>query len=647
MGQGIKFPQETPDPQKKILSAFVEHLPSVAVIKDLEGRYLFVNPAWEKIFHKTREEWLGKTADEVWPPKLAAKFNEHEQTILKTREPLLTVGTIMHPDGPHHWVSYRFPITDAEGQMIMTGINAIDITEHIETKARLEHWLDSSPTVIYTREPRGDFALTYISRNVQSLLGWEPRQFLEDPRFWFDHIHPADQPRIVEGLALPWPEDHQTQEYRVRAQDGAYHWVHDSFKMVPDRTGKPVEIAGAWMDITERKDLEAQLLTAQKMEAVGRLAGGVAHDFNNLLMAIMGYGELMRTSLYGDDPLSRYVEDILKATDRASALTQQLLAFSRQQIIQPQVLNLNRVIADLAKMLRRLLGEHIDLEIVADPNLGMVKADPGQMGQVIMNLAVNARDAMITGGRLTLSTANIEFANNHPCRFDIVPAGRYVRLTFKDNGSGMDEQTLAHIFEPFFTTKEQGRGTGLGLPVVYGIVRQNGGYLDVESQPGRGTEFTIYLPRNEAAEEPTRDRMPLKEQLAGSETILIVEDEAALRTLLSRFFRLYGYEVLEARDGGEALLVCQQHQGLIHIMLTDVVMPRMNGSELADRLSTLHPEMQVFFMSGYTDNELAPYGVLDPAKIIIPKPFRPMDLVKKVRQYLDGTTNNPVTSNQS
>jgi PAS domain S-box-containing protein len=636
MGLDKKIPQETPDFQDKTLSAFMEHLPSVAVIKDLEGHLIFVNPAWEKTFHKSRDEWLGKTTDELWPPKLAAKFNQHDQTILQTRKPLLTVGTVLHADGPHHWVSYRFPITDARGQMIMIGVNAIDITEHIETKTRLEYWLDSSPTVIYTREPRGNFATTYISRNVQSLLGWEPRQCLEDPQFWFNCIHPEDQPRIIEASTLPWPEDHQTQEYRVRAQDGAYHWIHDSFKMVRDRTGKPVEIAGAWLDITERKVLEAQLLTAQKMEAVGRLAGGVAHDFNNLLMAIMGYGELIRTSLYQDDPLFHYVEDILKATDRAAALTQQLLAFSRQQMIQPQILNLNRLVADLQKMVRRLLGEHIEFEIVTDPGLGMVRADPGQMGQVIMNLAVNARDAMITGGRLLVETANIEFASNHQCRFDIMPPGRYVRLTLRDNGSGMDEQTLAHLFEPFFTMKDPGRGTGLGLPVVYGIIRQNGGCIDVESRPGEGTVFTIYLPRSEATEEATREQMPLREKLEGSETILIVEDEVALRTLLSRFFRLYGYEVLEARDGDEALLACQQHQGPIHIMLTDVVMPRMNGSELADRLTPLHPEMQVFFMSGYTDSDLAPYGVLDPSKTIIPKPFRPLDLVKKVRKFLDA-----------
>ncbi len=301
-----------------------------------------------------------------------------------------------------------------------------------------------------------------------------------------------------------------------------------------------------------------------------------------------------------------------------------------------QLLNLNQVVADLEKMLWRLLGEHIDLEIIAEPDLWMVTADPGQLGQIIINLAVNARDAMATGGRLTLATANLDLATAHQDQVALIPPGHYVRLTLSDTGVGMDVETLSHIFEPFFTNKEAGRGTGLGLPVVYGIVRQNGGYIDVESQPGQGTVFKVYLPRSESAMEPTRDKMPLRAKLEGSETILIVEDELALRTLLSRFFRLYGYEVLEARDGGEALLICERHQGPIRIMLTDVVMPRMSGRELAERLTPLHPEMQVFYMSGYTDSDLAPFGILEPAKTIIPKPFRPLDLVKKVREFLDA-----------
>jgi two-component system, cell cycle sensor histidine kinase and response regulator CckA len=351
----------------------------------------------------------------------------------------------------------------------------------------------------------------------------------------------------------------------------------------------------------------------------------------------MGYSELIRTSLIKDDPLYKYSDDILKATERAASLTQQLLAFSRQQVMQTQVLNLKRVAVDLEKMLRRLIGEHIELEIVAGADLWMVKADPGQIGQIIMNLAINARDAMPTGGRLILAIDNAEFTASHKCCFENLPPGRYVRLTVTDTGSGMDKETLAHIFEPFFTTKEVGKGNGLGLPMIYGIVRQNRGCVDVESQPGQGTTFKIYLPRVEAAVEPPGAKVSLAAKLEGSETILVVEDEDALRTLLCRFFRLYGYNVMEARHGGEALLICERHPGPIHLMVTDVVMPQMSGKELADRLAPLHPEMTVFFMSGYTDSDLSGYGAPESNSHFIPKPFRPMDLVKKVRDFLDAS----------
>ena len=418
------------------------------------------------------------------------------------------------------------------------------------------------------------------------------------------------------------------------APEGKTYQIHDY--PFDDIDGSPM-VLELGIDITERKALEAQLFQAQKMEAVGRLAGGVAHDFNNLLMAIMGYGELIRSSLIEDDPLYKYSEDILKASERAASLTQQLLAFSRRQVTQPQVLNLNRVAVDLEKMLGRLIGEHIHLEIAADPALGPVKADPGQMNQIIMNLAINARDAMPAGGRLILATANIDFTASHQCYSAAAPPGPYVKLAVSDTGSGMDAATLNHLFEPFFTTKEMGKGTGLGLPMVYGIVQQNHGCVEVESQPGQGTTFNIFLPRLEAAVEAPGDRISLAAKLEGSETILVVEDEEALRTLLCRFFRLYGYNVLEARHGGEALLLCERHPGPIHLMVTDVVMPQMSGKELADRLAPLHPEMMVVFMSGYTDSDLSGYGAPDSSQRFISKPFRPMDLVKMVRDCLDAS----------
>ena len=428
---------------------------------------------------------------------------------------------------------------------------------------------------------------------------------------------------------IPW-----SHEYRIIRPDGAVRWIQDRGFPVRDDQGRVILFTGVATDITEHKALEEQLLQAQKMEAVGRLAGGVAHDFNNLLMAITGYGELMRAKVLKDDPLYGHLENILKAGDRAAALTQQLLTFSRQKIVHPQVIDLNRVVLDLEPMLRRLIGEDLDLEVVTDRRPGAVKADPGQMGQIIMNLVVNARDAMPQGGRLTLKTAPVDFTVGCHSRFGLTPPGAYVMLVVQDTGVGMDEATQAHVFEPFFTTKEPGKGTGLGLSTVYGIVKQSGGYLDLDSEPGAGSTFTIYLPRLEAIVEPPKAKIPITASFRGEETILLVEDEDVLRGLLAKFLRLYGYTVLEARHGGEALLTCERHQGPIHLMVTDVVMPQMSGRELADRLTPLRPEMKVLYMSGYTEDALVQHGVADLSVAFLQKPFKPIELARRVHAVL-------------
>jgi CheY-like chemotaxis protein len=375
------------------------------------------------------------------------------------------------------------------------------------------------------------------------------------------------------------------------------------------------------------------------MEAVGRLAGGVAHDFNNLLMAITGYGELMRSKVHKGDPLYDHLENILKAGDRATALTQQLLTFSRRQIVHPQVVDLSRVVLDLEPMLRRVIGEDLDLEVHTGKEPGVVKADPGQLGQIIMNLVVNARDAMPKGGRLTLKSAPVEFKESHHTRFGLAPPGPYVMLEVRDTGVGMDEATQAHAFEPFFTTKELGKGTGLGLSTVYGIVKQSGGYLVLASEPGAGSTFTIYLPRLTAIVEPPKAKIPITASFRGEETILLVEDEDVLRNLLAKFLRLYGYSVLEARHAGEALLACEQYQEPIHVLVTDVVMPQMSGRELADRLTPLRPDMKVLFMSGYTEDALVQHGVADGSVPFLQKPFKPIELARRVYAIL----HQPVT----
>jgi PAS domain S-box-containing protein len=381
---------------------------------------------------------------------------------------------------------------------------------------------------------------------------------------------------------------------------------------------------------------EEQLRQSQKLEAIGQLAGGIAHDFNNLLTVITGYSELTIRRLPTEDPLRQNIEEVKKAGDRAAGLTRQLLAFSRRQVLQPKVLNLNGVVSELEKMLRRLIGEDIGLWPVLESDLGSVKADPGQIEQIIMNLAVNARDAMPLGGKLTIETANVYLDEDYAKKHIAVIPGPYVMLAVSDAGTGMDSRTRARIFEPFFTTKDAGKGTGLGLSTVYGIVKQSGGNIWVYSEVGQGTTFKVYLPRvDEGAEEYSR-RSESEETFEGAETILVAEDEEMVRKLAVQVLVMHGYQVLEAANGGAALLICERHKEPIHLLITDVIMPEMSGRELADRLAQLRPEMKVLYMSGYTDNAIVHQGVLDEGANFIQKPFPTNALSRKVREVLDA-----------
>jgi PAS domain S-box-containing protein len=388
----------------------------------------------------------------------------------------------------------------------------------------------------------------------------------------------------------------------------------------------------------QHRQLEDQLRQSQKMEAIGRLAGGMAHDFNNLLTVITGYSELLlKRHMDNNDPQYRDVEQIHKAGERASTLTRHLLAFSRQQVIQPEVLDLNIIITDLNKMLRRLVSEDIDLITNLDPSSGHIKADSGQIEQIIMNLVVNACDAMPQGGKLTIETTKVNVDEEYARRHIGLEPGAYVMLTISDTGAGMDAETLSHIFEPFYTTKKKGKGTGLGLATVYGIVQQNEGYILVSSQPGQGTRFQIYLPCFEQTTAFTHREQTPAESPAGTETILLVEDEDMVRELARQVLLQNGYQILEARNGQDALKVCEQCNEPIHLLLTDVVMPGgLNGRDLAQQLIALHPEIKVLYMSGYVDDAIAQYGILDSGTTFLQKPFSPVALSLKVREILDA-----------
>jgi PAS domain S-box-containing protein len=419
-------------------------------------------------------------------------------------------------------------------------------------------------------------------------------------------------------------------------KDGTEFPVRLSTSIVRDQNGRPSAIMRVASDISERRLLEDQLRQSQKMEAIGRLAGGIAHDFNNLLTAILGYSGLLLNNARQDDPQRNKLQEIQKAGERAALLTQQLLAFSRKQVLAPQVLDLNELVHDTESMLRRIIGEDIAMATIFDPALCHIRADRNQVEQVILNLVVNARDAMSQGGQLVIETENVEveeaYAHSHP----ELPQGNYAMLVVSDSGIGMDRQTQAHIFEPFFTTKEEGRGTGLGLSTVYGIVKQNGGQIFVDSEPGHGSTFRVYFPRCLAPREAVAPAKVSDLKLAGSEVVLLVEDETSVRDLIHRVLASYGYTVLEAASGEEGLNLAERYSGVIDLVLTDIVLPKMSGREMADRLKASRESIRVLYVSGYTEETISHNEKLDDGIAFLAKPFSSQVLLRKVREVLSA-----------
>jgi PAS domain S-box-containing protein len=467
--------------------------------------------------------------------------------------------------------------------------------------------------------------LGYSSPN--ELAGIHLGALYADAQQWFQLADYLLSATPFNGLIVEW-----------KRKDGTGTAVRVSGRAVSDgKKGRTFELFAE--DVTERRALEQQLRQSQKMEAVGRLAGGVAHDFNNLLMVISGYSEFLLDRLGPDPALRGPAQEIASAAVRATSLTRQLLAFSRKQMLAPKILDLNSVVTENLKMLNRMIGEDIELMMVPAADLGTVRADAGQIEQVIMNLAVNARDAMPAGGKLTIETSNVSLDEDYARFHAPLRPGNYVMLAISDTGAGMDSETQSHIFEPFFTTKGP-KGTGLGLSTVYGIVKQSGGYIWVYSEAGKGTTFKVYLPRvADTVEAPAQVAIPAESTATepGTETVLLVEDETNLRYLARQFLEKQGYRVVEAADGAAAMQIAVAHEGMIHLLLTDVIMPGMNGRELAQRISEIRPNVKVLYMSGYTENVIGSNGTLDAGVRLLQKPFTLRDLKSKVREVLDST----------
>ena len=626
--------------QHEMLNAIVEGTTAATYVKDLQGRYLLMNSAGATLLGKSVSEIIGKDDLALFSGESAREIIARdretiESGVMQTYEQDISRDGVMRT-----LLSTKGPLRDAQGRIAGVVGSSLDITERYraiealaESEERFRTIFDGSPigmAVIGT-----DGSIVASNSACRQMLNLK-EDALRGVAIFDELTHPddraADAARFQQLIRGEIEYDRREKRYILR--DGRRVFADLHLYLVRDKHGAARYLIGISVDITERKSLETQLRQAQRMETIGRLAGGVAHDFNNLLMVIKGYCELLLNRENTGDGLQQ-LERISKAADQAASLTQQLLAFGRKQVLQPKVFNLNTLVWNAEKMLRRLISEDVEMVTATAKHLGAIKADPGQIDQVILNLVINARDAMPNGGTLTLETANVEldesYAQGH---LGAVP-GSYVMLAVTDNGLGMDDETQAHIFEPFFTTKELGKGTGLGLSMVYGIVKQSGGYIWVHSAPGKGSSFRVYLPRVFEHEQEIASPFPAAQSLAGKETILLVEDDPLVRGLALEILKSRGYSVLVAERPDAALEICRQHGGKINLVLTDVIMPGMNGREMADEILAMRPEVGVLFMSGYTDTAVMRSGNGGKLTSFLQKPFSPTVLGRKVREMLD------------
>jgi two-component system cell cycle sensor histidine kinase/response regulator CckA len=621
-------------------------LDAVITIDD-QGRIVEFNPAAEQLFGYSRSEAAGREmAELIIPPAFRDGHRRGLARHVATGQARILGKRIEMPalrkDGSVFPAEIAITRVDTGKLPLFTGY-----LRDISDRKRVEEELQKSEERFRlvsnaTSDVVWDWSLlensVWWNEGVQKVFGYDSAAASADPLWWAQHVEPADLPRVLQGmqLAVDGTGTSWRDEYRFKKADGSIAQVFDRGFIIRDAAGRAIRMIGATVDMTERLELEAQLRQSQKIEAVGQLAGGIAHDFNNLLTAVLGYTEILERQVMDRLDLAEPLSEIRKAAERAAALTRQLLAFSRRQVLEPRVLDLNSIVRNLEGMLRRLIGEDIDLVATLDPSLAPVLADAGQMEQVIVNLVVNSRDAMPQGGRLTIETGNVDLDESYASRHAAVRPGAFVMLAVSDTGQGMTAETQQRIFEPFFTTKGRDKGTGLGLSTVYGIVKQSGGYVWVYSELEKGTTVKVYLPRGEGSVVVPVETRAAPPAGPATGTILLVEDDATLLKLARRILAGLGYTILEAGKGEEGLKIAREHPGHIDLLLTDVVMPGMGGANLAAGVRQFRPEIRVLFMSGYTDSAIVRHDLLQAGTAFLQKPFTPSSLGQKVREVLAG-----------
>jgi PAS domain S-box-containing protein len=625
---------------RSMLQLILDNIPQRVFWKGLDFRYLGCNQPFAQDANLQKpEDILGRNDFELSWKDSAALYRADDQMVIRTNKPKLSFEEPQKkPDGSALWLrTNKVPLQDRDGRVI----GVLGTYEDITDSKRAEEAIRASEEK-YRKFFEEDLSGDYIATPEGRLLACNPT-FAQI--FGFDSVEEALKSNVTSLFPTPQAREEFLETLRrkkklarheseMRRKDGQrIHVVEKTFGTF-DENGVLREIKGYIFDDTDRKKLEEQLRQSQKMEAIGTLAGGVAHDFNNLLTCIMGYCELLMGDLPATDPMRKDVGEIRDSGERAAVLVRQLLAFSRRQVLQPKILDLNSVIGEMEKLVRRLIGEDINLQIIPGEEIGRIKADPGQIEQVIMNLVVNSRDAMPHGGDLILQTSNVELSQASGLNGS-GPTGPHVMISVRDTGQGMSKEVLSHIFEPFFTTKEGGKGTGLGLSTVYGIIEQSGGSIAVESEQGYGTTFRIYLPHVEEQSEDLTPRRTPKELPRGFETILLVEDDEAVQTFSARTLRMLGYAVLEARNGEEAFRICGTHKGPIHLLLTDVVMPGISGRALAQQIQAVRPATRVLYVSGYYEKAGSELSDAALSGTLLAKPFTAESLGTTIRNVLD------------